>query len=914
MTYWKSNLSKGCDHDRNSLWHIHSALAAFCLFLMTGSTCAQTVYPLSDTELARRIADKEQLTDVPTIYIDIQGITTEQELAATLYKIRKSNENGEEIAPYSDATITVVDNSAEDSPQHLTGFTDAVQIKVRGNSTASAPNGKLPYRLKFASKKTSPDGVAHKHDLLGLGYEKRNWTLIANNYDRSLIRNAITYHLGEYVGMDFNPGYKFVDLVICGLYRGSYQVSDHCEVGKNRIDIDEDNDWYLEFSCWGSMAEEPYVGQGDGDDHFVSIKNPDTDDMTDEEIASLKTAVQAWRKEWIASFNNGTWTKYNDLESFVKFYIAIEITGDLDGYFVFKGYRTPGGPFFWGPLWDKDLAYGNTTYAQADLTAYNGKTNFEYIFRNTLFKNKKFLTLAKAKIDELIAEGLYDKLASDIDNIVSSMEGSRLQNYEKWDIDAASMASEVYTMADYDEHVATLKSYIQNRIGFVQQRLQGLIDELPPAADADYNPENPWWSTGLSTGTDYNLTLVNRTLTGGEWNTFCLPFDASQVQMEQALGCSYRLKVHSGMGSDGVTMLFDSPASLDVEAGVPYLICPDEDVNSFGKFEDAIYSVNVTNDSSNPYNGEAVTFDNLHYFCASLFHGYELSTTTDYLFGNDLYVDDTSLAKTTVNNQKGCRAFIRMPEGETPAVKFIQETPAVEISYDVTDEDSPDNCIQYNGQKANVTILGRKIVYGGEWNAICLPFDAGEDVMTSVFGNDVKLQSLTSVADLSTEEGTNIEITFTKISPVAVEAGKPYIIKPSSDVSELIFNGVTFNCSAAHTDEVGGWQFVGTLSPIILPADQRHLVLMRNNELMLVGKTGQLHGGRAYFIMPETDTNIMNVQMLMDGESDGIQYIITDEVGMGNADVYNTAGQRMDRHLPLLPKGVYVVNGKKIIK
>ena len=148
----------------------------------------------------------------------------------------------------------------------------------------------------------------------------------------------------------------------------------------------EDTDWYLEFTGWGSMAESPYVGQGDGDDHFVTIKNPELEDEAS--INQLKADVQAWRKEWKASFDNGSWQKYNDVESFIKFYIANEITGDLDGYFVFKGSKEVNGLFKWGPLWDKDLAFGNTTYANIQLSAYYNKTNFEWILQEFAFQRQ----------------------------------------------------------------------------------------------------------------------------------------------------------------------------------------------------------------------------------------------------------------------------------------------------------------------------------------------------------------------------------------------------------------------------------------------------------------------------------------------------------------------------------------------
>ena len=628
----------------------------------------------NEESLESKIANKQQLTDVPTIYIDVEGITDETSLNSILYKIRKSSADGEEIAPYVTATITVVDNSAVGTKQHLESFTDQVEIKVRGNSTASAGNGKVPYRLKFAKK--GEDGISHKHDLLGHGYAKRNWTLIANNYDRSMLRNAITYHIGKYVGMDFCPGYKFVDLVISGLYRGTYMVSDHCETGTNRVEVaNEDTDWYLEFTGWGSMAENPYIGQGDGDDHYVTIKNPELEDET--AINQLKTDVQTWRKEWMAAFNNGNWQKYNDVESFIKFYIANEITGDLDGYFVFKGSKEVNGLFKWGPLWDKDLAFGNTTFANDQLSAYYSKTNFEWVFKNTLFKDKSFLKLAKAKIDELIADGLYEKLEQDIDEIAASIENTRILNYQKWAIDAASMASEVYTMSDYNEHVTILKNYIHNRINYIQEQLAGFIDELPKPTDATYNPTLTGWEGDSYIPTvcySYNLTVSNRTLTGNKWNPFCLPFDATQEQIEEALGCKYELAVHSGMDSDGETMLFSSPSNLNIVCGVPYFIKPAADVNNFGRFNDVVYSANL---QYGQYNGDAVTFDNIHYFKAQIYKK-EIAVATNYTFASDVYVDENSIIQIPTENSwqsnanlMGARAYINVPEGSIPLIKFV---------------------------------------------------------------------------------------------------------------------------------------------------------------------------------------------------------------------------------------------------
>lgn len=213
------------------------------------------------TSLSYKIKNKLQLTDVPTLYLTIPDVT---DLDKDLVKNRQTGE-----ALYHKASIDVVDKN-----NTLEEFSDdKLDIKVRGNSTADP--SKRAYRLKFGKdekdKVTGELIKTHKHDLMGGGYAKRNWALLANCFDHSLIRNALTCELGKIIGMPFNPGYCFVDLVINGDYRGTYQVTDHPEVGSHRIDIDEDKDWYIEFQGRSDMLDEPYLNIKDLP--MFSIKN-----------------------------------------------------------------------------------------------------------------------------------------------------------------------------------------------------------------------------------------------------------------------------------------------------------------------------------------------------------------------------------------------------------------------------------------------------------------------------------------------------------------------------------------------------------------------------------------------------------------------------------------------------------------
>lgn len=370
------------------------------------------------TSLTYKIKNKLQLTDVPTLYIDIEGVgSTDTDLDKALFKNRQTGE-----APYQvGATITLKDNGTDKDTKHLAEFTDKVDIKVRGNSTANPTNGKKAYRLKFPKK--------HKHDLLGLGYEKRNWALLANVFDHSMIRNALSYHLEKEVGLDFCPGYKFVDLVINGNYRGTYQICDHVETGTNRVDVDEDAGWMVEFQGRGDMLDQPLCFNQDG--LQMNIKNPEPADETNaEEVATFIAPFQEWfTKTWSPQWKatdaygaNSGWRSVNDEESLMKFWIATELTGDYDGWMTVKAYKKADeAKLHYGPVWDKDLAYGNYGGEQsAKLVSNNGNGSSLVTFLNeSLLKDPIFTKKLKAKLDQLLRDGLYEKMCAKIDDLAA---------------------------------------------------------------------------------------------------------------------------------------------------------------------------------------------------------------------------------------------------------------------------------------------------------------------------------------------------------------------------------------------------------------------------------------------------------------------------------------------------------------
>lgn len=870
-----------------------------------------------DTEdqssLSYKIKNKLQLTDVPTVYIDVEGVGgTDADLDKALYKVRATGE-----APYLNAVITVKDNGTDKDTKHLKEFTDKVKIKVRGNSTANPTNGKKAYRLKFDKKLG-----ATKHDMLGLGYSARNWTLLANVFDHSMVRNALSYHLEKEVGMDFCPGYKFADVVINGNYRGTYQICDHVEIDKNRVNVNEDTGWMLEFQGRGDMLDKPLCFSKDG--ILMNIKNPEPADEKDEaQVAAVIAPIQdwftgTWKSKWTGSnvFDTQTgWRSVNDEESLIKFWIITELTGDYDGWMTVKAYKEADeDKLHYGPVWDKDLAYGNYSGEQSDKFISNteNSSSLTGYLKEYLFKDPRFMAKAKARLKELLDGGLVDRLCAKVDELGAIVAQTEELNNTKFPRNV-QVGQEITNYATYAEALEQLKTYLKTRFKTVEDLT--VKEEQSATAKIDqvtYKPENAWWYTELGTGQMGKITDVqvkDRTFKAGIWNTFCMPFDLSMEQMKTVFGEGVEVVSHDGMDIDAKTMLFAPIEGETLYAATPYLVkfTGSDVVNP--TFKDVI--ITQTALQQKQYNGNAVTYDGKHYFYGTLFLGYNIDTTTDYLFGGDAYTETTFINKASQNNEKGARAFLRVPAEEVPQIKILSAEEAQRFDYEVDNVHIHDIWKQREGKMLTVTLKNRKTIYGNEWNMICLPFKLKQTDIQRVFGEDVKVAEFSYVSLV----GDQMQMNFDFVTDM--KAATPYMIMPSKDVSNLVFDNVLVSTKEAQaiTPTGSSYSLVGVLSPVTLTAGHGSVVLLRNNLLSYVPKECLLHGCRAYIACSAPESVVKALSLSIDGEVTAIQGVMVQNTQSVASDkVYNLHGQCLGVDAVHLPKGVYIVKGHKIIK
>lgn len=220
-----------------------------------------------------------------------------------------------------------------------------------------------------------------------------------------------------------------------------------------------------------------------------------------------------------------------------------------------------------------------------------------------------------------------------------------------------------------------------------------------------------------------------------------------------------------------------------------------------------------------------------------------------------------------------------------------------------------------------VDVRVKRSIKADEWNTLCLPFAMSEAQVKEAFGEDVQLRDFAGYEVTEDEDENVVGITVNFSSLTKIEANHPCLIRVSSAISEFTVDGVDINpeeepvVAAVKRTRKAWSELVGTyVAGTEVP--EKTLFLSGNEFWYSAGAT-RMKGFRAYFdfydVLTEVDENYANVRFVFsEGEATGVK-----GVREGIADrtmqegVYTLQGVKVEG-TKALPKGVYIVNGKKV--
>ena len=236
---------------------------------------------------------------------------------------------------YVEATVEI------DGKKVYENYIGATEIKGRGNSTWSMP--KKPYRLKLKKKAS----------LCGFG-EAKNYVLLANHIDPTLMLNAVAFKMGQLLEMPFTNHVVPVDVTLNGNYKGSYMLTEQVEVKENRIDLDEDNCIVWEFD---TNYDEDLKFISDAFGLPVMVKDPD---LTDAQFDYWRNDLNGFLKQFAQEpLSTNTYTDLIDIESVAKYILIYNLTHNMEINHPKSIYmhKEGDGKYVMGPIWDFDWAF-----------------------------------------------------------------------------------------------------------------------------------------------------------------------------------------------------------------------------------------------------------------------------------------------------------------------------------------------------------------------------------------------------------------------------------------------------------------------------------------------------------------------------------------------------------------------------
>ncbi len=377
---------------------------------------------------------------------------------------------------YVKGTIHVADLEGLYSDE--ANFNAPMGIRGRGNSTWGWP--KKPWKVKLDEKAS----------ILGMPADKE-WALLANYADRTLIRNIVAMKISEICDFSWTPRMRSVHVYLNNEYQGVYTFCEHKKISSDRVNIDivEESDnsgdaitggYYFEIeenqdetTCWKT-------GMG------VPMMFSDPEEPTAEQLSYVKKYFEdfeaALHSDKLADPNEG-YAAYIDVESFINYYILQELTKNIDGNLRKSSFITKerGKKLEMYHVWDFDLTLGNCGYF--DKSVGNGPKNFwikdftswsvrgENWF-NLMMKDPAFIEKLKNRWNELMPE--LEGIVEFIDDQALVLDKAQKRNFEKWSIWESVDWVMFPSFGSFEKEIVYLKDFYSERLEWLDKEINKL--------------------------------------------------------------------------------------------------------------------------------------------------------------------------------------------------------------------------------------------------------------------------------------------------------------------------------------------------------------------------------------------------------------------------------------------------------
>ena len=394
-----------------------------------------------------------------------------------------------------------------------------ITIELRGNS--SQYNEKKPYRIETVDTLGENNNVA----LLGMP-EENDWVLYAPYQDKTLIRNVLAYKLSNDIGR-YASRTRHCELYINGDYKGIYVLMEKIKRDDNRVNIsklqpdeisgdDLSGGYILKFD-WPWTGDNLGGFESDNDGMIYNYHYPKPSDIVPEQESYIIEYIHSFEDIMLSSNYTDLETGYPSIvnvNSFVDFILLQELSKNVDAYrlstYIYKDKESIDNRLTAGPIWDFNHGFGNCDYgetwvSEGWLLDYNPEGGDQMSFWWELFwADDNFKSQVAYRYSQLRSNTFSDSyIHSIIDSVENELEESIVRNFNRWPILGQYVWPNYYVFDTYDEEINYLKSWISNRLDWMDNQIL-LSNDLKNMSNSyalgvNYpNPFNPTTSIPFS--------------------------------------------------------------------------------------------------------------------------------------------------------------------------------------------------------------------------------------------------------------------------------------------------------------------------------------------------------------------------------------------------------------------------------
>ena len=466
-----------------------------------------------------------------------------------------------------------------------------ISIKGRGNSTWDLD--KKPYNITFYKK--DDFDKKDKAEMIP-GCKSKKWSIVANHFDATLLRNKIAMDLANSLGIGLDA--RFVDIWMNGEYLGNYLMTPKNDYAAPKGGYALENDNYLESEDPQFMIPGMYeIGEKIHDDGYynrMTVKDigDDAADAGVDAAAIEAYFLEAWNA--LEDYDSEDYQKYFDLDSWAKMFLMYEVSKTYDCYagslLMHRDGLTEDDKLIAGPAWDYDVAFGRTLHKFLVAIAENVQVTAEGWFNDSigmmavdrpisllqeLGRHPSFMQEVARVYNE--NKAIFEDLPENVETQKEILRGSALMNNVKWGthhlnaeyviapntmhiIGTGKYALDYKVTVDWDAYVHNLKEYCTKRVLWLSDHLYA---EKPEGSIVKKHHENGpvILQAELTKGTQHNTYQWQKSADNGDtWEDIDDATEAKYVPTaEEAL---YRCVVTN----DGVDIITQHGGKVTVQA------------------------------------------------------------------------------------------------------------------------------------------------------------------------------------------------------------------------------------------------------------------------------------------------------------------------------------------------------------